>query len=172
MPYSATSAAATSSCVLSGFDAQSAMSAPPSRSAIIRFAVSVVTCRHAAMRSPFSGFSFAKRARICSVTGISRAAHSMRRTPSSASRRSRTSCLIVSVVNCVSFDSFAGRLLRRCSLTDLVAAYRARYRGRIRTISPPLPRPRTRANVRRTSAAVPVPSRRVAAPSMRRAASL
>ena len=52
MPYSATSAAATSSCVLSGFDAQSAMSAPPSRSAIIRFAVSVVTCRHAPTRTP------------------------------------------------------------------------------------------------------------------------
>ena len=49
MPAS-TSAAATSSWVDNGFDAQSATSAPPACSVSIRFAVSVVTCRHAPMR--------------------------------------------------------------------------------------------------------------------------
>ena len=46
MPYSATSAAAVSSCVLSGLLAHSDTSAPPSLSASARLAVSVVTCRH------------------------------------------------------------------------------------------------------------------------------
>ena len=50
MSYSSTSAAATSSCVESGFDAHSTTSAPPAFSVRMRFAVSVVTCRHAAMR--------------------------------------------------------------------------------------------------------------------------
>ena len=43
-------AAATSSCVDSGFAAQSATSAPPATSVRIRHAVSAVTCRHAASR--------------------------------------------------------------------------------------------------------------------------
>ena len=47
-----TSAAATSSCVESGFDAQSDDSAPPAFSVRARFAVSVVTCRQAEMRIP------------------------------------------------------------------------------------------------------------------------
>src|SRR6185369_10241241 len=51
----------------------------------MRFAVSVVTCRHAATRLPRSGFSFSNRALICRSTGISRSAHSIRFTPSSAS---------------------------------------------------------------------------------------
>ena len=38
-----------------GFDAHNAICAPPSRSAIIRFAVSVVTCKQAATRIPASG---------------------------------------------------------------------------------------------------------------------
>ena len=50
MSYSWTSAAATSSCVDSGFDAQSTTSAPPAFSVRARFAVSVVTCRHAEIR--------------------------------------------------------------------------------------------------------------------------
>jgi hypothetical protein len=45
-----TSAAATSSCVESGFDAQSTTSAPAAFSVRARFAVSVVTWRHAEMR--------------------------------------------------------------------------------------------------------------------------
>ena len=45
-----TSAAATSSCVESGFEAQSRTSAPPAFSVRARLAVSVVTCRHAEMR--------------------------------------------------------------------------------------------------------------------------
>ena len=52
MPYSATSAAATSSFVESGFEAASTTSAPPALSVRIRFAVSVVTWRHAPMRRP------------------------------------------------------------------------------------------------------------------------
>src|SRR5437762_1083095 len=48
MSYSSTRAAATSSCVESGFDAQTTTSAPPALRVRIRFAVSVVTCRHAA----------------------------------------------------------------------------------------------------------------------------
>ena len=90
MPYSDTSAAATSSCVLSGLDAHSATSAPPSLSVSIRLAVSVVTCRHADTRSPLSGFCSANRSRMLRTTGISRAAHSIRRTPPPASDSSAT----------------------------------------------------------------------------------
>ena len=43
------------------------------------------------MRTFFSGFSLANRFRISLMTGISRAAHSMRRTPSSARETSLTS---------------------------------------------------------------------------------
>ena len=80
-----TRAAATSSCVDSGFDAHSTTSAPPAFSVRIRLAVSVVTCRQAEMRRPSSGFSRSKRSRMAASTGIWRSAHSMRRTPSSAS---------------------------------------------------------------------------------------
>jgi hypothetical protein len=50
MSNSSTSAAATSSCVDRGFEAQRTTSAPPSLSVRIRFAVSLVTWRHAATR--------------------------------------------------------------------------------------------------------------------------
>ena len=91
MPYSSTSAAATSSCVDSGFDAQRTTSAPPAWSVRARFAVSVVTCRHAEIRCPASGCSRSKRSRIAASTGICRSAHAIRRTPSAASARSFTS---------------------------------------------------------------------------------
>ena len=55
MPWSRTSAAATSSCVESGLEATSTTSAPPALSVRTRFAVSVVTCRHADTRRPASG---------------------------------------------------------------------------------------------------------------------
>src|SRR5688572_18941734 len=84
MPYSCTSAAATSSWVESGLLAQSRRSAPASRRVIARLAVSVVTCRQAVMRMSCSGFSRVKRSRMSFRTGISRAAHSIRRTPSGA----------------------------------------------------------------------------------------
>src|SRR5690349_16944007 len=90
MPKSATSDAATSSCVLSGFEPHRNTSAPPACSVRARFAVSVVTCRQAAMRMPRSGRSFAKRARIARSTGMLRSAHSMRMRPSRASRSSFT----------------------------------------------------------------------------------
>ena len=57
IPYSATSAAATSSLVDSGFEAARTTSAPPALSVRIRFAVSVVTWRQAPIRSPSSGRS-------------------------------------------------------------------------------------------------------------------
>src|SRR5208282_6142559 len=90
--------AATSSCVESGFDAQSTMSAPPSRNAIIKLAVSLVTCRQAETRSPFSGCSFANRLRMDCNTGICCAAHSILRLPASASPMSFTSPFLSSAV--------------------------------------------------------------------------
>src|SRR6476646_6268981 len=95
MSYSSTSAAATSSCVESGLDAQRTTSAPPADNVRARFAVSVVTCRHAEMRCPASGCSRSKRSRIAASTGICRSAHAIRRTPSGARARSLTSCLVV-----------------------------------------------------------------------------
>src|SRR5919201_3382820 len=91
MSKSSTSAAATSSCVESGFDAQRTTSAPPAFSVRIKFAVSVVTCRHADTRWPASGCSASKRSRIAASTGICRSAHSIRTSPSSASAMSLTS---------------------------------------------------------------------------------
>src|SRR2546425_5006099 len=57
----ATRDAAASSCVLRGFEAHSRTSAPPACRVCIRFAVSVVTCRQAAMRTPRRGRSLANR---------------------------------------------------------------------------------------------------------------
>jgi hypothetical protein len=50
MSYSETRAAATSSCVESGLEAQRTTSAPPALSVRMRFAVSVVTWRQAETR--------------------------------------------------------------------------------------------------------------------------
>src|SRR5947208_9208626 len=93
--YSSTRAAATSSCVESGLDAQRTTSAPPAFSVRIRFAVSVVTCRQAETRYPESACSRSKRSRIAASTGICRSAHSILRTPSGASAMSFTSCRLV-----------------------------------------------------------------------------
>src|SRR5438094_3041171 len=95
MSYSSTSAAATSSCVESGLDAQRTTSAPPAFKVRARLAVSVVTCKQAEIRYPESGCSRSKRSRMAASTGIWRSAHSMRRTPSGASARSFTSCRFV-----------------------------------------------------------------------------
>src|SRR5207247_1481169 len=65
-------------------------SAPPALSVRARFAVSVVTCRHAATRVPRSGRSLANRARIVRSTGMLRSDHSMRMRPCRASARSLT----------------------------------------------------------------------------------
>src|SRR5579884_4506328 len=92
MPWLLTSAAATGSCVDSGLLAQRRNSAPPACRVMARLAVSVVMCRQPARRRPWSGFSSAKRSRISRRTGISWAAHSMRRWPSEARPRSATSC--------------------------------------------------------------------------------
>src|ERR1700736_1990442 len=88
IPWSATSAAAAASVVDSGLEAQRTRSAPPALRVMARLAVSVVTCRQAASRWPLSGCSRLKRSRICCRTGISCAAHSIIRRPSSASFRS------------------------------------------------------------------------------------
>src|SRR5213596_2444839 len=113
MPWSRTRCAATSSWVDSGLEAQSAMSAPPAWSVIARFAVSVVTCRHAARRFPLRGRSRANRSRSCRSTGIDRSAHSVRRRPSSASRMSLMS-FVALVLVAVSDIGFPG--CTRCPL--------------------------------------------------------
>src|SRR5262252_4800323 len=95
MPCRAARAAATASLVDSGFDAHSAMSAPPAFRVSMRLAVSLVTCRHAARRRPFSGCSFANRSRMRLSTGISRAAQSTRSWPCAARSRSLTSLPLV-----------------------------------------------------------------------------
>ena len=74
IPYSATSAAATSSWVLKGLLAQRMTFAPPAFKVMPRFAVSVVMCRQAAIVVFFKGCSFSKRFLICLNTGMSRAA--------------------------------------------------------------------------------------------------
>src|SRR5919108_2897201 len=91
MPWCDASAAATASLVESGFDAHSAMSAPPAFSVSIRLAVSLVTWRHAATRRSLSGCSLANRSRMRLSTGISRAAQSTRSWPCVARFRSFTS---------------------------------------------------------------------------------
>src|SRR5262252_1572681 len=91
IPWSTTSAAATSSWVESGLLAQSTRSAPPAFNAMARFAVSAVAWRQAAIRIPFSGFCFANRSRIWCTTGIDRPDHSMRPRPFSARARFFTS---------------------------------------------------------------------------------
>src|ERR1700730_14119297 len=88
MPWSATRAAAAASVVERGFEAQRTRSAPPALSVMARFAVSVVTWRQAASRWPLSGCSRLKRSRICCRKGLSCAASSSLRGPSSASFRS------------------------------------------------------------------------------------
>src|SRR6266850_2964218 len=92
MSYSFTSAAAVSSCVESGLEAQSATRAPPALSVSISTAVSVVTCRHAPRRRPLSGCSLAKRSRTWRRTGIDCSAHSILSRPSAASSIFLTSC--------------------------------------------------------------------------------
>src|SRR6267143_5285019 len=89
---SSTSAAATSSCVLSGFEAQSVMSAPPACRVCIRWAVSLVTWRQAETRTPLSGFCLRNRSSMLASTGMDREAHSIRPLPFSANLRSLTSC--------------------------------------------------------------------------------
>src|SRR3989338_1096106 len=87
MPRS-TKPAATSSCVLKGFDPQSTTSAPAFFRLIIKTAVSLVTWRHATAFLPLRGFSFSNRDCTCAKTGMFRDAHSMDFFPSKESARS------------------------------------------------------------------------------------
>src|SRR5262249_7961439 len=135
MSNSSTSAAATSSCVESGFDAQSTTSAPPSFSVRIRFAVSLVTWRHAATRYPASGCSRSKRSRMRASPGICRSAHSIRLGPWGASARSLTSCRLV-----VAISLLRVRFRRPAAARACAAPNRARS-----TRIPPASRPRPRA---------------------------
>ena len=57
------------------------MFAPPAFRVCMSAAVSVVTCRQAASRTPLNGFSLAKRSRIRFSTGMLWAAHSIRSLP-------------------------------------------------------------------------------------------
>src|SRR5260221_11732591 len=141
------SEAVTSSCVESGFEAHSTTSAPPSRSAIARFAVSLVTCRQAEARKPFSGFSVAKRLRMISSTGICCAAHSILRLPASASEISLTSPFFISAIATVVLLKFGivefrllkpkRDVLRSCRTLNEARCARAHFhacaRGRTQT---------------------------------------
>src|SRR5947207_2466567 len=92
MPLAAwPSAAAVSSWVDSGLDAASSTRAPPSRSALIKTAVSAVTCRQAAAVRPRSGCSAANLSATRPSTGMARRAQSMRASPDSARPGSATS---------------------------------------------------------------------------------
>src|SRR5688500_4814840 len=110
---SATSAAATSSCVDSGFGAHSATSAPPARRVRTRFAVSEVTCRQAPIRTPSSGRSPAKRSASERSTGIWASAQSMRARPSPARLASAMwlVAVMVGLVRAVDRDAQVGGLL-------------------------------------------------------------
>src|SRR4051812_5745180 len=78
------SAVATSSCVDSGFEEQSATSAPPAASRRASTPVSAVSGRQAAMRTPASGRSAANRSRTRASTGMARSECAMRRAPADA----------------------------------------------------------------------------------------
>ncbi|OGP79140.1 MAG: hypothetical protein A2Z26_07300 [Deltaproteobacteria bacterium RBG_16_66_15] len=91
MPSFFTREAAASSCVERGLEAHRETFAPPAASTCMSAAVSVVTWRHAAIRTPFSGFSFANRVPMDRSTGMSFLAHSTRFFPAAASLRSLTS---------------------------------------------------------------------------------
>src|SRR5689334_24805184 len=120
-PCRSTSAAATSSCVDSGFDAHRATSAPPASSVRTSPAVSAVTCRHAPTVSPSSGRSRSKRSRTCRSTGICSSAHSIRAWPASVRPGSATSewevfamCLVpvvLGLVGAVDRNAEVGRLV-------------------------------------------------------------
>src|SRR3989344_6155291 len=72
-----TKAAATSSCVERGLEAQRPIIAPDSFRAIIKLAVSAVTCKQAPMVAFLNGFDFLKLKAILESTGISFFAHSI-----------------------------------------------------------------------------------------------
>src|SRR5258706_15965653 len=105
IPCCDASAAATASLVERGFEAQSATSAPPALSVSIRLAVSLVTCRHAAILRPLRGCSLTNLSRIRFSTGISRAAQSIRPWPSVARFRSLTSFPFALTFKSVVFSS-------------------------------------------------------------------
>src|SRR6266498_1827910 len=98
MPSFFTREAAASSWVDSGLEAQSATFAPPAASTCISAAVSVVTWRQAATRTPLSGFSFANRAPMERSTGMSFLAHSTRSLPAAASFGSLTSYPLLAAI--------------------------------------------------------------------------
>src|SRR3954467_5203366 len=76
-------------------------------SARTRPAVSAVTCRQAATRTPSSGRSAAKRSRIERRTGICPSAHSMRAAPVALI------AVVIRLVGAVDADADVGRLLGR-----------------------------------------------------------
>src|SRR5260370_6965689 len=84
-PKSCTRLAAVWSGVERGLGAMSSRAAPPACRGRERLEVSAVTCRQAAMRSPASGFSLAKRSRMRASTGMSWSAQRMRFLPPVAS---------------------------------------------------------------------------------------
>src|SRR5215211_3506795 len=83
-PSSSWMAAATSSLVESALEAHRASSAPPTTRARQRLAVSVVTCRQAAIRCPARGRVRASSSVTAASTGMRLAAKSILRRPSGA----------------------------------------------------------------------------------------
>src|SRR5512139_995692 len=83
-------------------------------------AVSVVTWRHAAMRTPRRGFSFANRAPMDRSTGMSFFAHSIRFRPAAASRMSLTSYPFAPAISPPALRAVPGCLAQRTGLVGLL----------------------------------------------------
>ena len=147
------------------------MSAPPALSASIRLAVSVVTWRHAPMRTPASGLVFAKRSRIWASTGMNVAAHSMRDLPASASATSLTSPRVFSIVCTIVFDFLmAGERRRPCLLKRAETGDRSPFAARRPEFLPGRPpRERNRCIPRPAGVRRPYPGRRQRRDAGRRA---
>src|SRR6478672_4373360 len=76
-----------------------------------RLAVSVVTCRQAAMRMPLSGWFLMNSLRMLCSTGMDWLAHSMRRLPRSASSIFFTSnaVCVVDIISCFALIFFISK---------------------------------------------------------------
>src|SRR4030043_178242 len=98
MPSFLTGEAAASSCVDRGLEAHRAPFAPPAASTCMSAAVSVVTWRQAAIRTPLSGFSFANPAPVERGPGLSFLAHSTRFFPAAARFVSLTSYPLLAAI--------------------------------------------------------------------------
>ena len=125
MSNSSTSAAATSSCVESGFEAQSTTSAPPAFSVRIRLAVSRrdVQARGDAVAARAAARARSARGSPPAPASAGRPTRSGR-TPSGASARSLTSCRFVVAIVAPSVCRFRRRAAARACAAPIRAAAR------------------------------------------------